>query len=171
MLIFRYVIAAVFLSIGFFSLAQGVMNATADDGSKDFQWSVARYLLEHKNPYQLYLDFRAGLLPSSPFIATETPVYPASAELFLWPLAGLDYSTAKWAWALLNAVFSIGCAVLVARLANLSLPDLLGLVGLFLASTPVRSTIGYGQQGMWSLFFFLAAVDCKQKNRKTLAGI
>jgi len=171
MLIFRYVIAAVFLLIGFLSLAQGVMNATANDGSKDFQWSVARYLLENKNPYQLYLDFRAGRLANSPFIATETPVYPASAEIFLWPLAGLDYSSAKWAWALLNGLFSIGCAVLVARLANLSLPVLLGLVGLFLASTPVRSTIGNGQQGLWSLFFFLAAVDCQQRNRKTLAGI
>lgn len=169
--IVRYIIAAVFLLIGFLSLAQGVMNATAHDGSKDFQWSVARYLLAHKNPYQLYVDFRAGRLASSPFIATETPVYPASAEIFLWPLAGLDYSSAKWAWALLNGFFSIGCAVLVARLANLSLAVLLGLIGLFLASTPVRTTIGNGQQGMWSLFFFLAAVDCQQRNRKTLAGI
>jgi hypothetical protein len=171
MAIFRFVVVAVFLFAGFLSLAQGVINATAGDGSKDFQWSVARYLLEHKNPYQLFVDFRAGRLASSPFIATETPVYPASAEIFLWPLAALDYSTARWAWALLNGFFSIGCAVFLARIANLGPPVLLGLAGLFLASTPLRSTIGNGQQGLWSLFFLLAAVDCQQRDRRTLAGL
>ena len=169
--ILRYAIAAVFLLIGLGSFAQGVKNATSDGGSKDFQWSVARYLLEHQNPYRLYLDFKAGRLASSPFVAAETPVYPASAEIFLWPLAGIDYTAARWIWALLNGFFAIGCALLIARIAGLSPPVLLGLVGLFLASTPVRTTIGNGQQGLWSLFFFLAALDCQQRKKATLAGV
>lgn len=168
----RYILAIALLMIGLLSFAQGVMNATAHSGSKDFQWSIARYLLEHKNPFRLYLEFKRGHSSNSPFVATETPVYPASAEVLLWPLAALDYSTAKWIWAFLNGIFAVGCVVLLGRIAGLNSPPvLLSLVGLFLASTPVRTTIGNGQQGLWSLFFFLAAVDCQQRKKTTLAGI
>lgn len=170
-LVFRSIFTIVFLMVGLLSFAQGVMNATAHSGSKDFQWSIARYLLEHKNPYRLYVEFKRGHSSNSPFVATETPVYPASAEVLLWPLAALDYSTAKWIWAFLNGIFAVGCIVLLGRIAGLSSPVVLSLVGLFLASTPVRTTIGNGQQGLWSLFFFLAAVDCQQRKRTTLAGI
>lgn len=168
----RPILTAAFLIFGLLSFAQGVMNATAPSGSKDFQWSIARYLLEHKNPFRLYQEFKRGHSSNSPFVATETPVYPASAEVLLWPLAALDYSTAKWIWAFLNGFFAVGCIVLLGRIADLnSRLIVLSLVGLFLASTPVRTTIGNGQQGLWSLFFFLAAVDCQQRKRTTLAGI
>lgn len=163
-------IAAIALFVGALSFAAGLLNAISHGGSKDFQWSIARYLLKQENPYRLYLDYKAGRLANNPFVASELPVYPASSEVFLWPLAALDYTTATWTWAALNGLFAIGCALLTARIANLRGPTLLFLVGLFLAGTPVRNTIGNGQQGLWSLFFLLSAVRCQQQKKWGLAG-
>jgi hypothetical protein len=171
MRILSYVAAAALLAIGALSFVVGVINATSHGGSKDFQWSIARYLLSQENPYRLYLDYKAGRLVSSPFVASELPVYPASSEIFLWPLAAIDYGTATWIWAGLNGLFAVGCVLLTARIANLRGPIVLCLVGLFLASTPVRNTIGNGQQGLWSLFFLLSAVHCQQQKRWVLAGL
>ena len=170
MRILSYTAAAGLLVIGALSLAVGIINATSHGGSKDFQWSIARYLLNHENPYRLFLDYKAGRLVNSPFVASEIPVYPASSEVFLWPLAALDYTTATRIWAGLNGLFAIGCAFLAARIADLRGPIVLCLIGLFLASTPVRNTIGNGQQGLWSLFFLLSAVHCQQQKKWGLAG-
>ena len=170
MRILSYAVTAGLLAIGVLSLAVGIINATSPGGSKDFQWSIARYLLNHENPYRLFLEYRAGRLLSSPFVASEIPVYPASSEVFLWPLATLDYAMATRIWAGLNGIFAIGCAFLAARIADLRGPVVLCLIGLFLASTPVRNTIGNGQQGLWSLFFLLSAVYCQQRKKWALAG-
>src|SRR5262249_10159999 len=74
-------------------------------------------------------------------------------------------------WAGLNGLLAIGCALLTARIAGLSGPTVLGLIGLFLASTPVRTTIGNGQQGLWSFFFFLSSVHFQQRKSSSLAGL
>jgi hypothetical protein len=152
--------AVVLMVLGALSGAQGFLNAVKPDGSVDFQWNVSRQLLEHENPY------RPENLPFE-----NTPVYPASAEIFLWPMAALSLDDAKWLWAAANVLFAIGCVVLVARMADVSGVAVLGLLGLFFAGTPVRNTIGNGQHGLFSLFFLLWAVDLRRQNKTLLAAV
>ena len=168
-----WLVAIVLVVLGSLSCAQGFLNAinAIKGGSKDFQWSVSRHLLKHENPYRLFREYKAGRLEKKPFLAAETPVYPASAEIFLWPVAALDFHDAKWVWAAANIMFAIGCVILIARMAGASGVLVLSLLGLFLASTPVRSTIGNGQQGLFSFFFFLLAIDLQQKKKTPLAAL
>jgi hypothetical protein len=165
-----WLLAIVLVSLGALSSAQGFRNAVKG-GSQDFQWSVSRHLLKHENPYRLLREYQAGRLENKPFLADETPVYPASAEIFLWPVAALQFGHAKWVWAAANVLFAIGCVVLIARMAGASGVLALGLLGLFLAGTPVRTTIGNGQQGLFSFFCFILAIDLQQKKRTPLAAL
>lgn len=165
-----WLLAIVLAVLGSLSCAQGFLNAVKG-GSQDFQWSVSRHLLRHENPYRLFREYKAGRLENKPFLAAETPVYPASAEIFLWPVAALDFDDAKWIWAAANIMFAIGCVILIARMAGASGVVVLGLLGLFLASTPVRNTIGNGQQGLFSFFFFLLAIDLQQQKKTPLAAL
>src|SRR5262249_48959720 len=97
--------------------------------------------------------------------------YPASAEIFLWPVAALSFDDAKWLWAAANILFAIGCVVLTARMASASGVVVLGLLGLFLAGTPGWRTIGNGQQGLFSFFFFLLAIELQQQKKAPLAAL
>jgi Glycosyltransferase family 87 len=152
-----WVLAVILVVLGVLSSAQGFLNAIKPDGSGDLQWGVSRHLLNHENPHRLFVF--------------PPPVYPSSAEIFLWPLAALDFDNAKWLWAVTNIGLAIGCVVLVARIAGVSGVAGLGLLGLFLAGTPVRTTIGNGQHGLFSFFFFLLAIDLQQKTKTPLAGL
>jgi hypothetical protein len=121
-------LAWLFIVLGALSCTQGFLNA-GNGGSQDFQWSVSRHLLKHENPYRLFSEYKAGRLENKPFLASETlPVYPASAEIFLWPLAALDFDDAKWLWAAANILFAIGCVVLIAKMAGVSGVVVLGPV-------------------------------------------
>ncbi len=164
-------LALVLLILGALSCAQGFVNAVKPAGSQDFQWSPSRYLLQHKNPYQLYLAHRAGELKDNPFPLSQVPNYPASALLALWPLAALDLDTAKWLWAAANVLMGVGCVFLLARTTGANMVAALGLLGLFFMSTPVRNSIGNGQQGLFSLFFFLLAVHFQIGKRTPLAAV
>jgi hypothetical protein len=159
------------MAVGALSSAQGFLNALSPGRSQDFQWSVSRHLLKHENPYQLYREYRSGRLENKPFLNSEYPVYPASAEIFLWPVAAVNFDEAKYIWATANVLFAIGSVVLAARMAGTTGLMLLGLLGLFLASTPVRNTIGNGQQGLFSVFFLLLSVNFQQKQKTGLAAL
>ncbi len=50
-------------------------------------------------------------------------------------------------------------------------PVSLGLIGLFLMGTPVRNTIGLGQHGLYSLFFFVLALYLQQRNAPRVAAV
>src|SRR6476469_1561893 len=158
-----WLLAAAFFVLGVLSCAQGLRNAVRPGGSQDLQWGVSRLLLNHQSPYASFVEFKVGKLSHNPFPEVPLPVYPASAEIFLWPLAAFDFNYAKWLWAVANILFAIGTVVLLARLAGLSGSASLGLLGLFLASTPVRTTIGNGQHGLFSFFFFLLAVTLQYR--------
>jgi Glycosyltransferase family 87 len=165
-----WILFVVLLVLGTLSVTQGFLNAIKPDGSKDFQWTISRQLLNHKNPYRLFLEGKADDPENKPFPAAM-PVYPASAEIFLWPIAALNSDDAKWLWAAANILFAIGSVVLITRMTALKPVVALGLLGVFLASTPVRNTIGNGQQGLFSFFFFLLAVDLRQKEHTPLAAL
>jgi hypothetical protein len=155
-----WVLAIGLVLLGAISCAQGVRNAIDEDrgNSKDLQWAPSRYLLHGTNPYRLYQQYKSGALSENPFLLAQFPNYPASSIVVLWPIAALDFDTAKVLWAGLNVAATAGTVYLLGRLFGLSLPLTLALGGLFFVSTPVRNTIGNGQQGLVSLFFFLAAL-------------
>src|SRR5262249_19778978 len=147
-------------------------------GSQDFQWAVSRVLLKRESPFKLLAEFKAGKLNSDPFrplpsypASANGPTYPASAEVFLWPVAAIDLDHAKWFWAVANTLFAIGSVILVARMLDVGGVILAALLGLFLASTPVRNSIGNGQQGLFSFFFFLLALTLQQRNKTPLAAL
>lgn len=167
----RLHVAFILLALGVLSCGQGFINAVKPLGSQDFQWSPSRYLRQHENPYRLYLEHRGGELKDNPFPLSQVPNYPASALVFLWPLTALDLDTAKWVWAAANVLMGIGCVVLLARMAGTDAVIALGLLGLFFMSTPVRNTIGNGQQGLFSLFFFLLAVHFQIRKRTPLTAL
>ena len=156
-----WTLAVVLLMLGALSSMQGFLNAVRPNGSQDFQWSVSRQLLKHENPYRLFIEGGAGTMP----------VYPASAEIFLWPVAALNFDDAKWVWAATNMLFAIGSIVLVARITEMSGVLMVSLLGLFLASTPVRTTVGNGQHGLFSFFFFLLAIDLQRHGKTPAAAL
>ena len=167
----RWFLVVILLAIGALSGGQGFINAVKPAGSQDFQWSPSHYLLQHEDPYRLYLEHRSGALKNNPFPLSQVPNYPASALVFLWPLAALDLHTAKWIWAAANILMGIGCVALVARIFGINGILALGLLGLFFASTPGRNTVGNGQQGLFSLFFFLLAVHCQIQKRPVIGTL
>src|SRR5215217_5444006 len=98
---------AMLIVIAALALARGLNLAVFDsEGGKDFQWSGSRTLLDHRNPYAEYQEYRQGLR-EKPFILTQAPNYPASGYVFLWPFAALEWSAAKAAWAVANVCFTI----------------------------------------------------------------
>jgi hypothetical protein len=162
-----WILSVVLFVLGTLSATQGFLNAVEPSGSPDFHWSVSRQLLNHENPYRLYVEHRPLVLERPRIV----PAYPASGEIFLWPLAALNFDHAKRLWAAANIAFAIGSVVLIARMTAVSGVVVLAMLGLFLASTPVRNTIGNGQQGLFSFFFFLLAVDQQRQERTPLAAL
>ena len=88
------------------SLLLGIENALDRNGSQDFQWGPSRVLLQGKNPYTPYIEYRKGFTQVNPYLLTQVPFYPASGYVFLWPYAALDWRAAKVAWALSNVALS-----------------------------------------------------------------
>ena len=162
-----WILSVVLFVLGTLSATQGFLDAVKASGSKDFHWSVSRQLLNHQNPHHLYVEHRPLVLERPRIV----PAYPVSGEIFLWPLAALNFDHAKRLWAAANIVFAIGSVILIARMTAVSGVVVLAMLGLFLASTPVRNTIGNGQQGLFSFFFFLLAVDQQRQERTPLAAL
>jgi hypothetical protein len=165
-------IAVILAACAVISAAQGFRNAIRPDGSQDNQWGPSRFLLEHNNPYALFLGYalnnKSG---SSPFILNQGPSYPVNGLILMWPYAVLNWEIAKWLWAVSNFLFTF---VIVFMLYNLYLPHkpwyFLGIVGaLFLTCTPHRNLIGNGQHALFCLAFFTISL-AKYKDNKLISG-
>jgi hypothetical protein len=159
------------LLLGMLSTLQGVRNSLRADGSQDYQWTPSQMLLEGKNPYFLYREFLEGRLPTFPFYPAQVPNYPASSLMLLWPVTFMDLETSKMLWAGLNVAFAIGIVAVLGRLFNVSVLVCLLLLGLLMMGTPVRNTIGNGQHGLYSLFFFLLALLLQDKGAPRTASV
>lgn len=145
------------------SVIQGLNNAVLrDSGSQDNQWGPARFLLEHKNPYTMYID----LTTRSSFILSQAPNYPASGLVFLWPYAVWDWPTAKLLWAFSNLVFTGILLLSIFRLLpkNTNGVTKILISVLLLMGTPWRMVVGNGQHTIFALAFFLLAIAMFQNN-------
>lgn len=121
------------------SVADAVRNSILH--SLDFQWSPARLLAAHVDPWAVYLSGD----PGHRILLNQVPNY--LHELYLWmlPFGYLPNLPAKLIWAAINLVLVLVSCWCVARLYELDLRRAWLLTVLVLMSTPFRVTIGNGQ--------------------------
>jgi hypothetical protein len=87
----------------------------------------------------------------------------------LSPFALLSFEQAKIAWAITNLGLSIGMFALVR--GSLSDRSLFVILLVFLCSTPVRNSVGNGQQSIICLFLYLLGVYLANNGRQRLAAL
>jgi len=140
----------------------------------DFQWSPSRLLLQHKDPYALFLSYVHGELAVPPYFLKQRPNYPAFGLLLLWPFAMLPWHAAKAAWLLASLGSALGTVWLLVR-ANFARSNralaFLVLSALLFASTSFRVTIHLGQHGLAALFLFFCAVALAESGRRRGAAL
>lgn len=167
----RLATMVILIPLAVVSLYRGLYNATIEDGSQDTQWSPSRTLLQHDNPYELFLKYKMDQDKGSPFILCQAPNYPASGLIFLWPYAAFPWAVAKILWAVSNVLFTAAIVIGLRRmLPDKSLYTLALLATLFVIGSPHRVLIACGQHALFCLAFFVWAVLFSQKN-KWIAGI
>lgn len=136
--------------------------------SMDFQWSGARLLLEHRDPWAIYL---AGD-PKHEILLVQIPNYLHELFVLMLPFGLIPFAKAKLLWAVCNLVFVGVLGWCVARLYELDRRATWLLFVLVLMSTPFRVTIGNGQNDALALaaIALWALVD-SQGGRGLLLGI
>src|SRR5919108_2416309 len=112
------ILMGLLLLLATLSFLRGLNAALAPDGSQDFQWSATRAILQHRNPYAEYLEYKAGLR-EKPYILTQSPNYPASGYVFLLPFGLLSWPAAKTAWAAANILLTVALLAGLHRLMPL----------------------------------------------------
>lgn len=121
------------------SVADGFRNAMLH--SLDFQWSPARLLAQHIDPWAVYL---AGD-PQHRILLNQVPNYLQELYVLLLPLGYLPFLSAKLIWAVVNlALVLVSCACIV-RLYELGARKGWLFTVLVLTGTPFRVVLGNGQ--------------------------
>ncbi len=178
---FSKIIIAILLLLSVLSIAKGCMNAMKYPGGNfDFHYPAFTSMASRVNPYgeevsilhhELGLDIR--------YTASYGPTNQLpSAILLLTPLAFLKPSAADLLWCICNVLFSAGIAILIKSLfidkfytgTNKIFIALIFAAVLFMG-TPLRNSIGNGQNNIISVFFFLLSLWLSEKDHRILAGI
>lgn len=118
--------------------------------SQDFQWTGANLLAEHIDPWKDALDGD----PLHRLILTQNPNYLPMLYVLIAPLGWMRQVPAQLIWVVFNILFAIASAWLAARFYGMRRYGVALTICLLLASTPVRMTIGNGQQGLLVLLFW-----------------
>jgi hypothetical protein len=134
------------LAAAIVSCAAGVRNAW--HGSQDFQYSPARILLDHADPYWIWLNGN----PDGKIWLSQQPNYAHLLYVVLLPFSALPWPAAKITWACINLLLGITAATAIARRARLTVFAASCLTCIFLASTPFRNAVGNGQQALLILW-------------------
>jgi hypothetical protein len=136
--------------------------------SMDFQWSGARLLLEHRDPWAIYL---AGD-PHHEILLMQYPNYLHELFVLMLPFGFAPFSISKFLWAACNFAFVVILAWSVCRLCELDRRKGVLLFVLVLMSTPFRVTLGNGQNDALALMAIgLWAWTRSQPGRGLLLGI
>jgi hypothetical protein len=122
----------------------------------DFQWSGARLVVEHQDPWKTFLSGD----PRHQIILGQQPNYLPELYILFLPFGLMTLAKAACAWAIINVIMAIISARLAARIFALDQNQALMSTLLFLASTPLRVTLANGQQGILILFFLSASIYC-----------
>jgi hypothetical protein len=149
------------------SACVGIRNALHQ--SQDFQWSGARLLDRHIDPWAVYLQGD----PDHQLVGTQIPNYLPILYVFLAPFGLLPSAAANLAWALCNVGFAVGSAWAAARFYGLRGRGVVTLICLLLIATPTRTTIGNGQQSLFVLALWCLTLLASglSDRRAAVAGI
>jgi hypothetical protein len=121
------------------SIADGIRNSILR--SLDFQWSPARLLTQHVDPWAIYL---AGD-PGHRILLNQVPNDLHELYVAMLPFGYLPLMPAKIIWAVINVALVVWSCWLVARMYELSGRNAWLFTVLVLTSTSARVTIGNGQ--------------------------
>ncbi len=121
------------------SVADAFRNAALR--SLDFQWSPARLLTQHIDPWAVYL---AGN-PGHQILLNQVPNYLHELYVGMLPFGYLPYMPATLLWAAINLCLILLSCACVARLYELCTRKTWLLAILVLTGTPFRVVIGNGQ--------------------------
>jgi hypothetical protein len=136
--------------------------------SLDFQWSPARLLTQHIDPWATYL---AGD-PGHRILLNQVPNDLHDLYLVMLPFGYLPLVPAKILWAAINLTLVLLSCRLVARMYELSGRKALLLTLVVLTSTSARVTIGNGQvTALVLVSLALWAVTLSSWERGLLLGI
>ncbi|MHB2006503.1 MAG: glycosyltransferase 87 family protein [Acidobacteriaceae bacterium] len=148
------------------SIADGIRNSILH--SLDFQWSPARLLTQHIDPWATYL---AGD-PGHRILLNQVPNDLHELYVAMLPFGYLSLMPAKIIWAVVNVALVLASCWLVARLYELNGRKAWLLTLLALAGTPARVTIGNGQVTALVLASLaLWAIAMSSRGRGLLLGI
>ena len=121
------------------SIADGFRNSILR--SLDFQWSPARLLAQHIDPWATYLSGD----PGHRILLNQVPNYLHELYVAMLPFGYLPLLPAKLIWAVVNLALVLVSCICVGRLYELDRRKAWLLTILVLTSTPLRVTIGNGQ--------------------------
>lgn len=148
------------------SIADAIRNSILH--SLDFQWSPARLLAHHIDPWATYL---AGD-PGHRILLNQVPNDLHELYIAMLPFGYLPLMPAKIIWASMNVVLVLLSCWLVARLYDLNGRNAWLFTLLVLTSTPARVTIGNGQVTALVLATLaLWAVAQSSRSRGLLFGV
>jgi Glycosyltransferase family 87 len=152
--------------IAFLSVVDGIRNSILH--SLDFQWSPARLLAHHVDPWATYL---AGD-PGHRILLNQVPNDLHELYVAMLPFGYLPLMPAKIIWALINVALVLLSCQLVAHMYELCGRKAWLFTLLLLTSTSARVTIGNGQVTALVLASLaLWAVAQTSRSRGLLLGI
>ena len=152
--------------LAFLSVADGIRNSILH--SLDFQWSPARLLAHHVDPWATYL---AGD-PGHRILLNQVPNDLHEIYVAMLPFGYLPLMPAKIIWAMINVALVLLSCRLVARMYELSGRKAWLFTLLVLTSTSARVTIGNGQiTALVLASLALWAVAQTSRSRGLLLGI
>jgi hypothetical protein len=133
------------------SLAHGLRDALHN--GEDFQWSGAKLLGEHVDPWKAFLDND----PDHPLIMAQMPNYQQELYVMLLPLGRMSFPHARAIWCGCNLVFLVASLVLLARMFALDAYRASMMACVLLIGSPLRVTFSNGQQCLLVLLCFTVA--------------
>jgi Glycosyltransferase family 87 len=138
------------------SLYVGVREALVT--GTDFQWSGARLIGQHIDPWKTMMEGD----PNHQIRPGQTPNYLHELYMFLLPVGYLSLSKALAVWCAVNLLLLSATLWCVIRMFHMDRMHAILLALLVLSSTPLRMTLSNGQHGLFillmlTLVFYLRA--------------
>lgn len=168
-ILLKFLLGALFLFGLFNAVYSSLMNST------DLQehWVNTKSLISGSNIYDesVYQQISSsaasqyGLKPYDMY-----PIYPVSCYFMLTPFALMNWTTAKITWLLLSLLLTFLLAKDISNLfcSGKHFPLLLAAL---VCSIPWRHHVIYGQNAIWSLYFFVLSIKLNGQNKTFLSGL
>ena len=122
--------------------------------SFDFHFSPAKLVSEGINHYEYILNGKHDDGPNDKIMYDQNGVYAQGLFVLFIPLTLLEWDTAKLIWSLFNIVLSFLIPFLICKKFRLDKIQTFIVITLFLTSTIFRIHISYGQQTLFTFFFY-----------------